>query len=75
VRMLRSAYAFSLTRREVMALVVSGLLNKQVGGELASARSRSRRTRSDDAQDEGQTLCPSWSPWPQDLASDLREKV
>jgi len=35
VRALRSSYA-SLTRRErdVMALVVSGLLNKQVGGEL-----------------------------------------
>src|ERR1700676_4339620 len=35
MRVLRSAYA-SLTprEREVMALVVSGLLNKQVGGEL-----------------------------------------
>jgi FixJ family two-component response regulator len=35
MRVLRSSYA-SLTRREreVMALVVSGLLNKQVGGEL-----------------------------------------
>src|SRR3981081_1714373 len=35
LRVLRSAYA-SLTprEREVMALVVSGLLNKQVGGEL-----------------------------------------
>jgi FixJ family two-component response regulator len=35
MRILRSRYA-SLTRRErqVMALVVSGLLNKQVGGEL-----------------------------------------
>jgi FixJ family two-component response regulator len=35
MRMLRSSYA-SLTprEREVMALVVSGLLNKQVGGEL-----------------------------------------
>ena len=35
MRMLRDSYA-SLTRREreVMALVVSGLLNKQVGGEL-----------------------------------------
>ena len=35
VRMLRSAYALLTPReREVMALVVSGLLNKQVGGEL-----------------------------------------
>jgi FixJ family two-component response regulator len=35
VRVLRSAYALLTTReREVMALVVSGLLNKQVGGEL-----------------------------------------
>ena len=36
MRMLRSSYA-SLTprEREVMALVVSGLLNKQVGGELS----------------------------------------
>jgi FixJ family two-component response regulator len=35
LRVLRSSYA-SLTprEREVMALVVSGLLNKQVGGEL-----------------------------------------
>ena len=35
MRVLRSSYA-SLTprEREVMALVVSGLLNKQVGGEL-----------------------------------------
>src|SRR5213596_3637978 len=35
MRVLRSSYA-SLTRREreVMALVVSGLMNKQVGGEL-----------------------------------------
>ena len=35
MRVLRSCYA-SLTRREreVMALVVTGLLNKQVGGEL-----------------------------------------
>ena len=35
IRALRDCYA-SLTRRErqVMALVVSGLLNKQVGGEL-----------------------------------------
>jgi len=35
IRTLRDCYA-SLTRRErqVMALVVSGLLNKQVGGEL-----------------------------------------
>ena len=35
MRVLRSSYA-SLTRREreVMALVVTGLLNKQVGGEL-----------------------------------------
>jgi FixJ family two-component response regulator len=35
MRVLRSSYA-SLTRREreVMALVISGLLNKQVGGEL-----------------------------------------
>jgi FixJ family two-component response regulator len=35
VRVLRSAYALLTPReREVMALVVSGLLNKQVGGEL-----------------------------------------
>jgi FixJ family two-component response regulator len=35
LRVLRSAYASLTTReREVMALVVSGLLNKQVGGEL-----------------------------------------
>ena len=35
LRMLRSAYALLTPReREVMALVVSGLLNKQVGGEL-----------------------------------------
>src|SRR5206468_8604001 len=38
MRVLRSSYA-SLTprEREVMALVVSGLLNKQVGGELGSS--------------------------------------
>src|SRR5947209_20353078 len=35
LRVLRSAYASLTAReREVMALVVSGLLNKQVGGEL-----------------------------------------
>ena len=35
LRVLRSAYASLTSReREVMALVVSGLLNKQVGGEL-----------------------------------------
>ena len=40
-RMLRKGYA-SLTprEREVMALVVRGLLNKQAGGESASVRSR-----------------------------------
>jgi FixJ family two-component response regulator len=41
IRALRDCYA-SLTprEREVMALVVSGLLNKQVGANSASARSR-----------------------------------
>ena len=41
IRALRDCYA-SLSRREreVMALVVTGLLNKQVGGSSASARSR-----------------------------------
>ena len=35
VRLLRSCYqSLTLREREVMALVVSGLLNKQVGGEL-----------------------------------------
>lgn len=35
VRALRERYALLTTReRQVMALVVSGLLNKQVGGEL-----------------------------------------
>ena len=41
MRTIRDLYQ-SLTHREkeVMALVVSGRLNKQIGGELASARSR-----------------------------------
>ncbi len=41
VRELRDRYG-SLSHREqqVMGLVVSGLLNKQIGGELGSARSR-----------------------------------
>jgi FixJ family two-component response regulator len=41
MRVLQDRYA-SLSRRErqVMALVVSGLLNKQIGGDSASARSR-----------------------------------
>jgi FixJ family two-component response regulator len=41
MQVLRDRYALlSQRERQVMALVVSGLLNKQVGGELVSARSR-----------------------------------
>jgi len=55
MRALRNCYA-SLTprEREVMALVVSGLLNKQVGGELGiSEITRQGAQRSSHAQDEG----------------------
>jgi FixJ family two-component response regulator len=42
---LRTCYS-SLTprEREVLTLIVSGLLNKQVGGELGIARSPSKHT-------------------------------
>ena len=47
--MLRSSYA-SLTprEREVMALVVSGLLNKLVGGELGLSEMSAAVIRPDD---------------------------
>jgi FixJ family two-component response regulator len=42
---LRESYApLGEREREVMAMVVSGLLNKQVGGELGISESPSRRT-------------------------------
>ena len=54
---LRDRYA-TLTPREeqVMALVVSGLLNKQVGGELGISKKTVKAHRGGDAENEGQ-LC------------------
>ena len=53
LRRLRERYeSLSSREREVMALVVSGLMNKQAGGNSASARSRSRPTAA--------TSCARW---------------
>ena len=60
MQLLRRRYA-SLTprEREVMALVCSGLLNKQVGGELGISGDHGEGAPgTDDAQDEGQTRFP-----------------
>ena len=62
MRVLRNCYA-SLTprEREVMALVVSGLLNKQVGGRTRHQRDhRQGAQRSGDAQDEGRFARLTW---------------
>jgi FixJ family two-component response regulator len=56
---LRNRYA-SLTpcEREVMSLVVSGLLNKQVGGELGISEITMKAHRGQgDAEDESQLDC------------------
>ena len=55
MRALRDCYAsLSPREREVMALVVSGLLNKQVGGEARHQRDHGEGTpRQGDAKDEG----------------------
>ena len=76
MRMLRSSYA-SLTprEREVMALVVSGLLNKQVGGELGISEITVKAHRGQMMRKmKGQSPFPSWSPWPRDSACNLRER-
>ena len=55
MRALRDRYAaLSRREREVMALVVAGLLNKQVGWRARHQRDHSEGTpRQDDAKDEG----------------------
>ena len=55
LRALRDRYASLTAReREVMALVVSGLLNKQVGGELGISEITVKAHRGHgDAKDEG----------------------
>jgi FixJ family two-component response regulator len=61
LRALRDGYA-SLSRREreVMALVVSGLLNKQVGSELGISEITVKAPRPSDAKDEGRLSCRTW---------------
>ena len=61
MRSIRDPYA-SLSRRErqVMALVVRGLLNEQVGGELGISEITVKAHRGKrDAEDEGLTLSPT----------------
>ena len=55
--------------REVMALVVSGLLNKQVGGELGISEITVKAHRGQVMRKMKSTLWPTWSESPQHSTS------
>ena len=65
MRALRERYA-SLSRREreVMALVVAGLLNKQVGGELGISEITVKAHRGQVMRKMQADSLPTWSTWP-----------
>ena len=76
MRALRDRYA-SLSRREreVMALVVSGLLNKQVGVELGISEITVKAHRGKVMRKMKADSLADLVKWPRDSASHLRRKA